>query len=495
MNSSPGASITPADLVAVALLCVAPLIRLALMPGPVGSDDVSYFHFSQRLLEVRPFDELHHHGGRLFFLILAGLPAALWGSIEAGGIVSILFMSLRDVLVTMFVRRETGAAGGAGAAAMLSVNALSSTYAGLFMPDALLSLMVFGSALLAFKATRTGGAAMRTGLVIAAGVAAGIAYSIKDTGILVIPPTVAWLLFQRNETFRGRIGLASRYCLAFIVVVAFEMAVYRFLSGDPLYRFHAISAVHNAGMGGGRSLYEFARHGYWNLNSVLAPQTGSLPVLVAAAVSWGLVALLRGPLFFFAGTGAFIGAYLVFGTSSFTRLVPLAVQDRYFEPLVPFVAVSIGALMGRFVVRRGAWVPAMAIATAVGVASFPAIAFNAGDVTFSAFGKNAAIALSAVRSTHPLAPILVSRHLRFSIEPFVSREIFDSLQVIPREGPLPSGYYMLHAWKDRPGGDARVDEIESLPIFLVAALDQRKIPLLWPPRVGPLVRATIWIKL
>ena len=96
-----------AELATICLLLVAPVIRLALLTGPTGSDDLNYFHFSQQLARLEHFTQLHHHAGRLIFLLLVGVPAALMGSITSGAIVNVLILSLRDVLVVWFVRRET----------------------------------------------------------------------------------------------------------------------------------------------------------------------------------------------------------------------------------------------------------------------------------------------------------------------------------------------------------------------------------------------------
>ena len=482
--------LTPADVVTVTLLCVAPILRIALMTGAVGSDDVSYFHFSQRLLALQHFDELHHHGGRLFFLLLTGLPTAALGSVQAGAIVTIVYLSVRDVVVSLFVRHETGPTGAACAAGFLSVNALSTTYAGLFLPDALVSVLAFAAALLAYRMPLARNAARASALVIGAGIATAAAYSAKDSGILLTLPIVAWLALQRQHALTRRIAWIVQYAAAFAAIVGVEMAVYGWIAGDPLYRFHALSAVHNVGMGGGRSVYRFAQTAYWNLLSVLAPTAGTLPVLAIGALTFVLASALRSRLWFFAATGAFVGAYLVFGTSGLTRLVPMYVQDRYFEPVVPFVAVAIGSVAAAWVRRHGWRVPA-AVAAFCAAVSFPAVGVNAGDVTFSAFGKNAALAISSIRHTDPDATVFVTPNLRFTIEPFVSREVFQSLKLMPKEGPFPRGYYVVHAFKDVGYRTPRIAEVEALPIALVVATDQHKLGVRWGKAVGNNDRAIV----
>lgn len=490
LPASARTTVARADVVAVALLCMAPVIRLALMTGPVGSDDINYFHFARLLFAFEHFPELSHQGGRLFFLLLAGFPATLFGSITAGAMANIVFMSLRDVLVTLFVRREFGPLAGASAAALLSLNAISATYAGLFMPDPLLSLAMFVTALLVVAASRAATRLSRAGLVLAAGLAVGIAYSVKDTGILVAAPTGLWLLCQRHLPWPERIRLGVLYGLGFLALFALEASVFHALTGDALYRFHALNEVHNAGMGGGRSLERFLQLAYWSLHGVLAPYSATLPVLALMALLFVPVLFGSAALVLFAVSAAFVGVYLVFGTSSFTALVPMYVQDRYFEPVVPFVAVMVGAVMARLHRGDGAWPPVL-LAAGIAAISLPAIAANAGDITYSSFGKNAAIALHSLRDTHPDTPIWVSRKFRLIIENFVPRKIFDALRIIPSEGPLPKGYYLLHPAAGPPARASGEQPVESLPEFLVVEQDQRKLPLMPPLPYAWMGRAVV----
>jgi hypothetical protein len=137
---------TFAEVSTICLLLIAPVIRLALLTGPAGSDDLNYFHFSQQLAHLEHFTVLHHHAGRLAFLLFIGVPAALFGSITSGCIVNVLVLSLRDLLVVWFVRRETNIPCAAIAAAIAALNAISIAYAGIMIPDPLLSLLMFASA-------------------------------------------------------------------------------------------------------------------------------------------------------------------------------------------------------------------------------------------------------------------------------------------------------------------------------------------------------------
>jgi hypothetical protein len=349
-------------------------------------------------------------------------------------------------------------------------------YAGLMLPDALLSLTMFASALLVFSAGEVTG---RTRLLAAgmAGALAAASYSVKDTGLLIVPLSIAWLVWVDRARPAQAIRLVAVYAAAALSVVLLEMAAYRVLSGDALYRFHAISQVHNTTIEPARSVYEALRAGYWNLAEVMAPLSASSAVLLAGAVVW-LVVLVRPERWaFFALSGGFLAAYLIFGTSSFTRWMPLPVQDRYFEPVVPFLALSAGVLVARLASRSGRLSTALALGLPflIAVASLPSVVHNAGDIGISSLGRNSAIAIHSLFKTHPEANLYLTREMRFAIEPFVGQQVLSRIGTAPERGPLPVGYHMLHPWKNKPANSQLAADISALPVWLVVDEDHRRL--------------------
>src|SRR5262249_13338647 len=140
---------------------------------------------------------------------------------------------------------------------------------------------------------------------------------------------------------------AATFSVSFAAFLMVEMLIYQMLSGDPFYRFHALSSTHNTNgdVVAAESSYQFAQLTYWNLCKVIERQTGSLPVLLIAGAVWVSCIVRRTPLSFLALTGSFGSFYLIFGSSSFSRLIALPVQDRYFQIAVPFLAVSVSELV------------------------------------------------------------------------------------------------------------------------------------------------------
>jgi hypothetical protein len=473
-------SLRVADVIVCAMLLLSLLIRLALLTGPVGSDDLNYFRFAQQLLHWEHFSELNHHGGRLVFLALIGLPAAAFDSIYAGVAANIAMLSVRDILIVRYVRKRLDTVAAISAAGVLGFNAVSSAYAGLMLPDGLLSLCMFFAVALAFESVRADGG-KRLLLLAGGGLLAGASYSVKDTGILIVPCAVAWILLadaRWKRQLRQAIAEAGVFVAGFAAFAIAEMAVYYVLSGDPLYRIHAIALTHNTtgDVAEAESLYDFARHVFWNALAVTEWGAASLPVLVLAALVWPISILKRTPFAFFSLTGTFLAVYLIAGSSSFTRLIPLPVQDRYFEVLVPFLAVAAAGLVHRYgQFRLLEWRPALGVGLAmvVALASLPAMIVNPGDITFSALGKNAAIAIKAVHSGNPEANIYVSPKLYRVVRPFLPRDIYANIEVIADDGPLLPGFYILHPWRDTRQAYPRAADIDPLPTYIVVDEDHR----------------------
>lgn len=478
-----------ADVIIGAILLVSLIVRLALLTGPAGSDDLSYYHFAQKLLHWENFTELHHHGGRLMFLAVIGLPAAFFGSIYAGAVASVLLLSARDILIVCYLRKRVDGVAAASGAGILGFNALSTTYAGIMAPDGLLSLTMFLTAALVFESTQAI-RRKRLLMIIGGGLLAGAGYSVKDTGILIIPCAVVWLVVAGSRWKADALPRALRdaglFLGAFAAFVLFEMWIYYLLSRDPLYRIHAITLTHNTygDVVEAKSLYEFVQKTYWNAYNVTKWETASLPVFLLAAVVWSLSILKRTRFAFFALVGGFLAIYLVVGSSSVTRLIPLPVQDRYFEVIVPFLAVTTAGLLAHF---GKVWQSssrelgvAVGIPLVMAVASVPAIVLNAGDMTFSGLGKNAAIAIKAVQYADVKRTIYVSPKLHWVLEPFLPPEVYRNIEVIADTGPLRSGFYILHPWKDTATVYPRANDIASMPTYIAVDEDHRILGRLAP---------------
>lgn len=471
-------------IVAGVLILLGLFARIALITGPLGSDDANYFHFAEKLLRWQPFGELQHQGGRLAFLALIGMPAVELGSIRAGAMVNILILSIRDIGIVWYVRARLGWWAALSAAGVLGFNALTVTYAGQMLPDGLLSLAMFAASALVFEAVQRPRPSGRAWFLAGAGVMAGVAYSTKDTGILVLPCAITWIAVagwrQQGFASAGQVLQGTAVFLAgFASVALLEMGIHHVLNGDAFYRYHALAWTHNTvgDVSEAASLYDFARHAYWNALGVTAWDRASLPVLVLAAAMWSTCMVKRLPLSYFAMVGAFLAIYLIFGSSSLTRLIPLPVQDRYFEVLVPFLAVSTGEVVSFLCRAWPGWRARFAMVglpALLALASVPSVVMNAGAFPLRDVGINAASAIAMASGQGHGRFIYLSEPLYRIVKSFVPPATYSLLEVIPEAGPLPSGYYLYSPFVDAYSrqGPTRED-IKALPRYSVISGDHR----------------------
>ena len=471
-----------ADIAMLAMLLIALVVRLAWLIGPLGSDDANYFHFAQLLLHGEPFTQHHHHGGRLAFLVAVGLPAAWAGSVFAGAVVCVLILSLRDALFALYVRQRFSETAAASAVGVVSFNGVSAVAAGAMLPDGLLSLLMFASAALAFEGIRRQGMSRSVALLVG-GLLAGAAYSAKDTGILIVPCVLVLLVHAAFRSGPRWLARAARdvapFAVGLAVFVLLEMLAYAVLSGDPLYRLHAIAMTHNTNgdVAAAPDLLAFIKRVYWNVALVVSASACALPLLIAGLIAWSVSIHRKTTFQFFSWTGLFLGVYLLAGTSSFSKLIALPVQDRYFEILVPFIGVAVAGVVDQW--RKGprSGLPRNALAYAfpalLVLASVPAVIENAGELVFSGLGRNAAQAIRALDRSVPERPIYVSPSMRLMLRSFLDTATRDRLRQIPVNGPLPRGYYLLHPWQDTPRRYQPASAIDALPVYVGISGDHR----------------------
>ena len=465
----------------VMLLLLGFALRLVLLTGPVGSDDTNYFVFSQKLAHLEHFDRLHHHGGRLAFLALVGVPAALFDSIYFGSFVNVLFYLARDVVVVWFVCRQLGHTSAAIAAGFLSLNAISMAYAGTLVPDGVLSFAMVGSVIVAMQAASWAGR-RRLSWLLGSGMIAACGYSAKDTGILIVPCVLLVIFLARPlRSFKPIefVSGAVAFLVGFGSVAVAEMFAYYLLSGDPLYRLHAISSTHNANgdVFEAGSLYEFVKSGNWNLRIITGPTSASMPVLAVAVLAWMFALHARAQLRLFTVIGAALSVYLTFGSSSLTRLIALPVQDRYFEVVVPFVAVSLASAWALFqksamglepVARR-----VLLVVTGLFVFNMPGALFNSGEIGASGIARNTAIAVRSIQATNPSAAIVLARPLHFAVQTFLEPHEFKSLKTFEGSVPEMPGYYIPHPWRPVRSEPPVSLSIDKLPVFMTVSQDHR----------------------
>jgi 4-amino-4-deoxy-L-arabinose transferase-like glycosyltransferase len=457
-------------------------LRLVFLNGPVGSDDLRYFSAAETIAHGGRITSLDHATSRLVFLLVVGVPGVWIGSMFVSGVVNILISVATQIIAATFAYRRISARAGVIVAAVLAFDGIAIAYSGILLPDNLLSLLCLLCAMLVYYGL-VATPQRATASLFAAGLAAGLAYSTKDTGILLVVPVVALLaLWPSAGPAARRFRLAVVFLTTFCAVWILEGFFYLVRAGDFLYKPHAIAAVHNAAIPPAANLLEFLRHGYWNLTTTIYSVWLTLVPLVVGVVCWIVLIRRRHEMTTFALIGAFICAFLFFGSSSVTRLVNLPYQERYFGPILPFVAISLSAVLDVLARGRGTWrgVAPMTIAAACLVGGVIGAAARSGTLYFTEGLRNAAIAVAVLAPDG--RPIFADWRIRDGLVHYLPKGLSDRvMSTRDTVSAKPTGYYLVVMRDGRP---IWVDSTVSASILsskrLTISLSQRRVDAWYP---------------
>ncbi|MBK8014194.1 MAG: glycosyltransferase family 39 protein [Deltaproteobacteria bacterium] len=451
-------------------------LRLVFFNGALGSDDRRYVLFAEQIVRLQPFETLDHAASRLLFLVLIGIPYVVGGHISHAALANVFYSLILDVTVTVFAARTFGRAAGLVAAILMAFGGLHMVFASTVLPDTLNTLFLFIAAVLVYRAIYQQPA--RRWLVIGgAGLTAGLAYSCKDPGILFLPPAIAALVLLQRTPLRTRLIETGLLIGAFAAYMALEGVIYLLYTGDFFYRSTAVSQVHNAGIET-LGLADFLREDWRHIEFAWS-QRG----LLGIPVFWGVAVMIATPLrdrrlVYFAATGLLLVSYLMLGSSSATRLLPLPVQPRYFLPATPFVAVCTAVLFESFRWSRSTGMrvllPLATLVFALSMALPPAAKLS-GRMHNTGTMKQVAL----------VAELLIDSGRDIYVDETIYREALHFLHAkhahlkrIPVAGPLPEGYLIVypeprHRVPDL--SDERLSKIARLPVAMHVSLDTRSV--------------------
>ena len=144
-----------------------------------------------------PSQDLDDAASRLAFLGLVGLPGAWFDQIVISSLVNVLLATATECTVAYFLWTRVGREASLAGTLFLAFNGVVLTYAGTFVPDTLLALLFVVAILLAFYLIDNGREARLAALGI--GVSIGLAYSTKETGILLLPPVLFCVLWLSDD--------------------------------------------------------------------------------------------------------------------------------------------------------------------------------------------------------------------------------------------------------------------------------------------------------
>lgn len=476
------------------------ILKIVFISGPQGSDDLNYFRFAEQIVRTFNLDTHHHHAGRLAFLVMSGFPAVLMGKPYYGALANVIYCLITEILVIGFLYYRLGLAPAAVGAAFLTLSGISLVYSGTLSPEPVLALFFICTCLALYQAINsTGGERWIWGAL--AGIAAGLAYSAKITGILILPPAILSLILLPwpVTNLRDRTLLACIFLVGFAGIWALDSTVYWVLSGDFLYKVHAIASIHNSNTPVHLGLLMFLKRGYWNLYNVLRDLDFFLVPVAIAGMAWLAMLYSRTPWALFALVGAFTGGYLFFGTSSLFWLANLPSQDRYTFLLFPLIAVGAGYLFWKW---NNAVVRTIIVGLIVvnGAFSVHGATHRVGHLYFEPLLRNSAIAIELLPQIRQ-KQIYVEKRYRAGLRYYLPDNIWRKLREIPLKGPLPPGYYMViqehltEPYKDKSENRPRYEEIARLPVALRVAFPHTFASRYFPQTDTPKYSAIVHEKL
>lgn len=220
----------------VLLLAFGGLLRVLTWRGICISDPGTYTELAYRLSEGQM--QLGHAASvRLGVYAPAALVIRLFGVTDLSvGLIPFL-ASMGTVLLAYLLGRRFGSEiTGRWTGLLVASLPIEIAHATCLFPEAMLTFWTLLATWLITKPdTRQPAPGM--GLALEAGLAAGLAYVTKVSGIIVLPLLLAWLLARPR--YRRRILPFTAGCM---VVAAVEMLLFLHWTGDPLFSWRAVSA-------------------------------------------------------------------------------------------------------------------------------------------------------------------------------------------------------------------------------------------------------------
>lgn len=371
-------------------------LRIIFFTGIIASDDLQYYKYSEELLNSIHLSEHSHWASRLVFLVLVGFPGVLGGNLIFSAAVNVLYASLSDIIVTSFAYCRINPRAGLIVAIFLSFSGISMVYSGIFGPDVLLTLFMGTAAILVFCALDT--ERPNLGLLIIAGILTGLAYSVKSPGILMLVPALFYIVLSRLDIpLSFRLKLVATYIFGFALIWFIMSIAYLYIADDFFYRINAVSATHNPPPHRTTTSFEFVRLVWWNANIYIRDWDYLLVPLLTAIPAWIVLLMRHRSHWIWALSGIFVALFLVAGTSSLTRLVYLPFQERYFQPVLPLAALSLGVVIAQYVRRRAFyWSIAIVMGAALLVLGISGAIQRDGQLYYSGYIQTAAIAVRSL---------------------------------------------------------------------------------------------------
>ncbi|HEU5055260.1 MAG TPA: glycosyltransferase family 39 protein [Kofleriaceae bacterium] len=348
-------------------LAVALVIDFLLYTGFFASDDIAYLGGAQMVAE-----RVHHVGpeelqpvlstARLGMTVPAGVVYWLTdGSAAAIAWSFILWHLILVVIAFALGRLIHGENTGLVAAALTATSPVLTVYAGALLPDNPTAVWLGLLVLLLELARRRAPESWRAALpwYLAAGFAIGLAYSVKETGIIFAIPAGICVMAAAPR-LRDPVWIRNGAMMAagLGLFMLLEQVAIRLVTGNWVFRLGVVQDFGDAlvermsWQGGANPLSRF----WYALDGRLLPIAPiTIFVLLAGAIAYPFLLRGRGrnlalQIFFWWPV-----VYLTVGSTSFTAYLPPSIQARYYALAIVPGAVMTAAVIGELLRRWRAW--------------------------------------------------------------------------------------------------------------------------------------------
>jgi 4-amino-4-deoxy-L-arabinose transferase-like glycosyltransferase len=438
MNHSLTQSKTAPTVIVSFILCGLAL-RVIFWTGPTGSDDTTYFDLAAKFLSFRPFGELTP-AVRLVFLAVIGAPAVLLDSMSAGIAVNVLLSLLNDLITIWIAYRHFGSRAAVAAAFVMAFCGINILYPSTLLPDTLLTTLFLSVLLLVERATES--VVMSSRWMLAAGLATGAAYSVKETGILLFPPVALFVVLKARQREAAWSSPLAVYVVGILSAALLENTIYLAYTGHFFYRQIALARANDALLNKMPLFGDFVREAADHFVRFGTRHIAYGTVAMVAAVPLWIRALRgRGIEMLIALIGGFSLAYLLAGTQSLTQLVATWYQPRYCQPVIPFAALALAkGYSDAWTNGRGARLIAYGVALLVAVPSVLAAPLVSGNLYNEAYYRNVAAIVPLLDSLGK--PIFLEKHEFEILRHFLARGNYSNLRPTP-EAADAAGYYIV----------------------------------------------------
>lgn len=344
MNS---ASATRSSWRASAVLALAFIIAAAYYWSGLGPGDAERYLRAALLWQDGPWlGDTHWALRHLFVLPMAASFAAFGASETAAILPNFLYAALTVAVTWTFGRRFLGTRDGFIASMLVATSA--------FFVARPLELDVYGAeaffAALAMWLFIAANESRSRGItLLAAGIAAGLAWTVREQSAYLIVVFALLIALERREVLRSLVLVGG----GFSVVIALELAIYALAAGDPFYRYGIDLGHREIGVNAALSPEDAGLTGRIRRAAIsLATTPATTPLLALAAV---------GAMFFRASRTTFspqaesaLKAFMAAAIVS-AVLTPLAfniTSTRYY-PLLTYAAILIiAAALGALWTKR-----------------------------------------------------------------------------------------------------------------------------------------------